>query len=590
MIPILFDKSATEFTSNGQGRLSDTISCTVLEKLNGEYELEMVYPITGAHFSEIGMQSIIVAPHDDSGDLQPFVVYKVTKPLNGKVSVYAQHISYRLNNIPAMPFSIEASSSACAFTLTGLKSHAAEDCPFEFWTNVTTASSYTQTIPSAIRQRLGGVEGSVLDQFGGEYEWDNFTVKLHKKRGSNSGVVLKYGKNITDITQEEYISSTITGVVPYWSDMSNDEVVILPEKAVYSSHADKYPFHLTTPLDLSSKWEEAPSVETLRTAAEAYINQSGMGIPRVSIELSFVALWQTKEYENIAPLESVLLGDTVNVYFETLDIESEARVVATQYNVLNDRYDSIQIGNIKSTFASTVNDMNAGTLQEIDTKIVQAGTAINNATKWLTTAGGYVLAIKNDDGSWRELVFSSSTDIEAESTNILRINNNGIGFSTNGLNGAYKNAWTIDGNLVADFIHGGTLTLGGNGNTNGWLKILNASGQQIGKWDKDGISITAGSINVANKFIVDTNGNLTATGATITGNLKVSSDMTVGGGSNSYTGNDLKSAIEAVSKRLSNVASADDLGDKRSFNGLHYLFNKLLDKDISPGDLDSKYT
>lgn len=506
MNPILFSENSTTFTTNGIGRLSDAISCVVTEERNGQYELEMEYPIDGQHFGEIGIRSIIGAVPCDGGSIQAFRVYKMTKPISGRVKINAQHISYDLSKNTSMPFSITSSSSACSQALAGLKSHAVETCPFTFWTDVTTAGSYSQSAPASIKSRLGGVEGSVLDQFGGEYEWDNFTVKLHRQRGSLAelnGLTLRYGKNITDITQEENIASTATGAVPYWQDYEGD-LVTLPEQAVYSQYASRYSQHLTVPLDLSEKFDDKPTVEALRAAANVVVNASEFGLPKVSIEVSFVALWQTEEYKDIAPLQRVKLCDEVTVSFEKLGVDVTAKVVKTVYDVLAERYQSIQIGSVRSNLAMTLTDQNAQTLRQIEAQAVSVETAINNATKWLTTAGGYVIAIRNADGSWKELIFSNMTDPYDASAKLLRVNNNGIGFSTHGMEGPFTNAWTIDGHLVADFLFGGTLTLGGKGtsydgtpntdNNRGWLKLLNSSNQQIGKWDMNGIEVKTGVI------------------------------------------------------------------------------------------------
>lgn len=532
MKPILFSENSTSFTTNGIGRLSDAISCTVTEERNGLYELEMEYPIDGQHYSDIAIRSIIAAVPCDGGSIQAFRVYKISKPISGRVAIYARHISYDLSKNTAMPFSIAASPSACASTLSGLKTHAVETCPFTFWTDVTTAGSYAQPVPASIRSRLGGVEGSVLDQFGGEYEWDNFTVKLHRQRGTlavNNGITLRYGKNITDITQEENIADTATGVVPYWADIDGN-IVTLPEKAVYSPNASKYSQKLTVPLDLSDNWEEAPTVAELRAAAQVVVNASAFGVPKVSIEVSFIALWQTEEYKDIAPLQRVRLCDEVTVSFERLGVDAVAKVVKTEYDVLAERYRSIQIGSIRSNLATTLNDQTAQTLREIEAQAVSASQAINNATKWLTSAGGYVIAIKNTDGTWKELIFSNMTDPYNSNAKILRINNNGIGFSLNGMNGTFRNAWTIDGNLVADFIHGGTLTLGGNNNGNGVLSFVDANTHEIiridrtgayfyvwtyangqwtktniGSWTPSGLTLTKGAINLGLRTDVSPN-------------------------------------------------------------------------------------
>ena len=443
MKPILFAESATTFNSNGLGRL-DCISCTVTEERNGQYELEMVVPEDGLHVDQIAMSSIIVVKPSQNGTLQAFRVYKITKPMKGKFTVLAQHISYQLSYIPVMPFSVLASGTACNQTLQGLKTNSAEANPFTFWTNVTTVAAYNQTIPGSVRQRLGGIEGSVLDQFGGEYEWDNYTVKLWGNRGVQTPTVsLRYGKNITDITQEEYISETITGICPYWQDSEGDTVITLSENVVESEYAENYPYRRTVPIDFSQDFETAPTQIQLRTAAEDYLDKEGIGVPTVSIKISFVNLADTEEYKEIAPLQNVKLCDRVLVNFEKLGISATAKIVKTVYDVLAEKYSSIEIGTVKASLAKTISD----TSTAITTTLDKALFATKNATSWLTGSNGYVMAVKAADGTWKELLFLDTDDAET-AVNVLRINENGIGFSRNGIAGPYTQAWTLDGKLV----------------------------------------------------------------------------------------------------------------------------------------------
>ena len=222
MIPVLFDAAASTFKTNGLGRLSSAKSCKVTEERNGQFELEMDYPISGEHYGDIALSRIICAVPADGKDPQPFRIYQISKPLNGVVTVYARHISYRLSLIPAVPTDETASSAEGALKL--LKANAAEECPFSFESDVTTEGTYTIDTPASIRSQLGGTSGSVLDVYGGEYEWDNWTVRLHKARGYDTGIVLRYGKNITDIKQEESIESTVTGVLPFWRQEGEDGV------------------------------------------------------------------------------------------------------------------------------------------------------------------------------------------------------------------------------------------------------------------------------------------------------------------------------------------------------------------------------
>ena len=455
MKPILFAENSTTFATNGIGRLSDAIDCVVTEERNGIYELEMTYPMDGAHYSDIGIRSIIMAKPSANASNQPFRVYKISRPINGKVKIYAQHISYDLSKNTCMPFSISASGSACSATLQALKTNAVESCPFTFWTNVTTVASYTQKTPASIKQRLGGIAGSVLDQFGGEYEYDKYTVKLWRNRGSSRDITLRYGKNIIDLDQEEDIANTVTGIVPFWTNTDNTETVTLPEKAVYSSHASQYSHYLTVPLDMSDEWENKPSEAALRAAATVYVNQEGFGVPKVSTKVNFVNLADTDEYRNILPLQNVNLCDTIKVQFEKIGIDTTAEIVKTVYDVLGERYNSIEVGSLKSNLATTITDIEKNGMKAIDASgkrvFADVGSEtqdlINNATAWLTSSGGYVIAVKNNDGSWKELLFLDTNNVST-AHNVLRINQNGIGFSSNGVGGPFTQAWTLDGKLV----------------------------------------------------------------------------------------------------------------------------------------------
>lgn len=446
MIPILFAENSTTFTSNGIGRLSDAISCEVTEERNGQYELQMTYPITGAHFDDITLRALIVAKPFAGGTNQPFRIYNISRPINGRVTINAQHISYDLSKNVTMPFSESASSSACANVFVKLKANAVEACPFTFWTDVTTVASYTQTAPASIRQRLAGIEGSILDQFGGEYEFDGYTVKLHKDRGTAKNIPLRYGKNITDIKQEENISNTITGVVPYWIDMDGENLVVLPEKVVYSPNASSYSQKLTVSYDCSSDFQNKPTEAALRAHAQAYVNQSGVGIPKVSIDVSFVNLADTEEYKDLIPLQQVNLCDVIPVQFESLGIDTTAKIVKTEYDVLGERYNKITVGSLRSNLATAITEQNANMVAETSARFSQVTTEIDNATAWLTNADGYVIAVKNIDGTWKELIFADHQD-PSDWVHCLRINENGIGFSSDG-GTTYTQAWTLDGRLV----------------------------------------------------------------------------------------------------------------------------------------------
>lgn len=497
MNPILFAKDATQLNTNGIGRL-EAISCIVIEERNGIFELEMTIAETALHAAEIEMQSIIMAKVPDKQNLQAFRVYKLTKPINGIFKVLAQHLSYQLSFIPVMPFSVLASSGACAATLAGLKTNAVEDCPFTFTTDVTTINSYSQTAPASLRSRLGGVEGSVLDQFGGEYSWDNYNVSLLNHRGvTTPTVTLRYGKNITDLNQEENIADTITGIVPFWEASDGDGLVTLPEKVIESSHASAYPFKRTVPYDFSSEFQEEPTQAQLRAKAQAYMNAAGVGIPKVSIKVSFISLADTEEFKDIAALQSVNLCDNVGVYFEKLGISTTAEIVKVVYDVLLEKYDSVEIGSLRSNLSSTINANSQGiTALANNTRRMfkeYSGTVtelVDEATAWLTSGDGYVVATKDDDGNWKEILFMDTNDVET-ATNVLRVNQNGIGFSSTGVAGPYTQAWTLDGHLVIGGTNVPSLTVYDNSTPPKILFQIDKNGME---WNATNSSMTKAGV------------------------------------------------------------------------------------------------
>lgn len=476
MKPVLFPSTATEFTTQGLGALSDAISCIVTEERNGLYELEMQYPQSGIHFSEIQNRCIIYAIPSPYREAQPFRVYRITRPINGIATIYAQHISYDLAGIPVNPFTAGSAAEA----LSGMASHAAVESPFSFWTDKSTTANFSVLVPSASRSVLGGVEGSILDVYGGEYLFDKFLVRLYNQRGNDNGVVIRYGKNLTDVEQDANISSVATGVLPYWVGAEGELV-----QGNIVNVDGTFDFVRIMTIDFSSDFENQPTASELETRAMQYIKSNKIGVPSVSISVSFVQLEQTEEYKDLSLLEKCDLCDTVTVQFEALGINAKAEIVRIITDVLLERYQSVEVGDIRANIAYTIADQQQKIEKAPTTSAMQK--AINNATNWLTSADGYVIAVKDDNGTWKEILFLDTPSAET-AKNVLRINTNGIGFSTNGVNGPYRNAWTIDGNLVADFITTGTLNAA-------LAKIINIDATNINTGTLNADLIKAGTIN-----------------------------------------------------------------------------------------------
>ena len=188
MIPCLYQNTETTFTTNGIGKLCDSMSARVVEKRNGSYELKLTYPSDGLHAEELLEGAIILAKPSEKASSQPFRIYKITTPLTGILEIAARHIQYQENFITVSPFSAIGSQAAIA----ALNERATTDCPFTFWTDIDSQAVFSFPSPATIRSCLGGMDGSLLDTYGGEYEWDGYTTLLHAHRGADNGVRIVY--------------------------------------------------------------------------------------------------------------------------------------------------------------------------------------------------------------------------------------------------------------------------------------------------------------------------------------------------------------------------------------------------------------
>ena len=479
MIPVLYEKNETAFTSNGVCRLIDCLSCTVTEERNGIYECEFTYSVTGKNFEQIRIGRIIYATHDDTQTPQPFDIYKRTANIDGTVTFYARHIAYRMANVILKPFQ----ASSCAEAVAGLKTHTINTNPFSFWTDKSVAANFKLLTPRSVWSTLGGQEGSILDVYGkGTYEFDKWTVRLYLNRGRKTDVEIRYGKNLTEFELEQE-SGGPNSYVPYWKSSEGDTVVTVPGWVVIAPDAATLE-HLTTEtmeiitneagvpidvkaptgagpdiLDLSDSFETAPTPDQLQDEALRRLERDKPWEPGENLRINFAALWQTPEYESVAALQRVRLCDTVSVYFPVIDyVAKDVQIIKTTYNTLLERFDSMELGQPSVTLASLIRrDVEQTVLRQVPTNSAMAQ-AIDEATKLITGGtGGHVVLATDGDGKPNEILIMDTEDINT-AVKVLRINQNGIGFSSSGYNGPFKTAWTLDGSFVADFITSGTLT------------------------------------------------------------------------------------------------------------------------------------
>lgn len=377
-------------------------------------------------------------------EAQPFRVYRTTKPLNGMVSIYARHISYDLSGIPVSPFG--ATNIVDAFQK--LKTNAVTDCPFTFWTNKATSANMSVKVPSPIRSLLGGQSGSVLDVYGGEYKFDRYTVRLYDHRGTDRGVSIRYGKNLLDLEQERNCASVYTGLYPYWTDMDGNNMVTLPEKIVNTPGS--YDYVNIMAIDFSEQWENAPTVGQLRARAESYIKSNNIGVPSVSLTVSHAMLEQTEEYKGMALLERIDLCDTVSIEFPKLGVSASAKANKTEFNVLLDRYESIEFGDARKTLTDTIIEQNQevkGTKDFARSLVSQASDKLNEAMQ--NASGLYPTEDIQPDGS--VIYYLHDKKVLEESSIVIKVSSEGIGLSSDG-GKTYPYGYTVTGKMVMDFI------------------------------------------------------------------------------------------------------------------------------------------
>ena len=586
----LHDASTTDFTAYGLGVLSEAVRCTVKEELNGMFEAELEYPINGTLYSSLKLDNWIYVKPNPYSKHQPFYIYKIERSIKNTVKVFARHWTYQLAGWVVKPYS--AKSAQEAFTKGVAHMPYNKGFPFKFVTDVNKSDFMIVNKPTNWRKLLGGNDNSIVEKFGGEYEFDNNTIYLRKNRGVDRGVTIDYGRNLTDIKQETNISTMFTHVYPYWiasthrkgvisegeyfhnytdtfglyvtwevsqtadsvklkqicylryynieiqdkvavSTINNirkefkvsgfknyttgikkkklfehtetvnltadGQITAIPLSVSIDMNIDYDNEHYTTMtasktvkiqndkdidplegvkyvelpekimsivdkayntriynLDLSSDFEGAPTAEQLRARAKEYIKREHLGVPDISISVSFIDLADTTAFENVAALQSILMGDTVSVHFELLGVNATAKCIGTEYNAITDRYDSIQLGETKASLSSTIsnNNHNIGNLpskNDVNKSVAENGQLITGGF------GGYVLLHSSTGGSKPDEILILDTDNIFTAKNVWRWNANGFGHSSTGYNGEYDLAITADGRIIADFIKGGIL-------------------------------------------------------------------------------------------------------------------------------------
>ncbi|WP_430609680.1 phage tail spike protein [Enterococcus sp. DIV0876] len=375
--PILYEANETDFFSLGLGPIKTVTEAFVTEERNGSFILEGKVLVDDEIYPLLQENRIIKADASPKLTAQRFRIKRIVPDHEGKAEIYAEHVSYLSQELPMKPEVTINGNGTNAINVW--KSSILDSNPFIVDSDISTIGETYWRIDKVEnpRQALGGVEGSILDVWGGEYRFDNYHISLLKKRGTTANTILAYGRNITDFEQERNIMKTYTTVYPfaiYTDDDENEQIITIDGYVVDCKNINEYPNRNVLPVDFSNEFEhdEVPTKAKLKQLAQDYIQNNEIGIPKTSIKVSFLDLSQTADYADVATLETVELCDDVRVYYQKLGVDTIAKVIRTKWNVIREAYDEIEIGEKRTTLSTIINDTQTS-IKEIEN---QTGSAI----------------------------------------------------------------------------------------------------------------------------------------------------------------------------------------------------------------------
>ena len=383
MRPILFNKNEQSFDTYGLGELNVTKG-TVTRERNGNYTLYAEIPVNDPAVAGLEKEMKLKADAGLRTKNQTFEISRVVKDSSNIVKIYGQHISHKLEYMALRNATAFAGS---AYSALGIwKGALIGDLRFDVWSDIQTVGKGVLDISKMenARQALGGVEGSILDIYGGEYEFDNMTVRLHKQLGRTAPTVLEYGRNILSAESDETIESAYTSVLPFatytpdkpegdTSDNQPDAVTVtLPESYVDSKYKDLYAHRRIKIVDFSSEFKsdgknkDIPTVEKLRKMATDYMDRNAIGKPKINIKIEYADLAKTLDYADNGWIEELELCDIVPIYYPQIGLTDEtAKVTTITYDFVNERNESVEFGGIGTNVRATMQNGLAGKVDDI---------------------------------------------------------------------------------------------------------------------------------------------------------------------------------------------------------------------------------
>ncbi len=448
MYPILYPANEKKFENNGLGIITDVEEISVVEELNGQFELEMTVPIQTCNRLNIEKRMFIFVDANETDQGQPFRIYEYDKADDYTMFIRAKHITFDTEK----QF-VESYKNDIVKTVEALNEILTRSEPKKPW--IAWSDIDTETKVNLERQQtsdcIQGVRGSMLDSFGGEIKRDMYRFEFHKQRGRDNGVLIAFQKNMTGIDVKLDIDSVATRIFPYAQGENEGDIIVLPERFIDSPYINNYDDILIRVVEI----QDVKTVEQLRNKAKSFFVNNKIDIPKMSAKISFVPLQKVAGYEKYAVLERVALGDTVHCSHPDFPEVTAAKVIRTDYDPISEMYHSIEIGDTKFSLTGSQKELEDKIKDDIENNKSEWRKIIDQVTDKITgNSGGHVVLHPKNNPS--EIFVMDKDDINL-AKQVLRINKEGIGFSKNGVNGPFETAWTVDGTFVADFIKAGRL-------------------------------------------------------------------------------------------------------------------------------------
>lgn len=386
MKPILFNKNERQFDTYGLGVI-DVTTGNVTRERNGLYTFYAEYPANGPLASVLEKEMKIKADAGLRTKNQTFEISRIVKDSSGVLKIYGSHIKHKLEYM-AVRHGINLSGTA-SVALAIWANNLIGDYRFSTWSDIDTtgSTSFTADKMTNAHLALGGVEGSILDVWGGEYEFDNLTVRLHKQLGRRAPTVLEYGRNIISAESDESIEESYTSVYPfatYTPDSQGSDstpapvTVTIPGDYVDSKYISMYANRRIKVVDFSSEFKEKeiPTPDKLKAMALTFMEHNKIGAPKINTKIEYVDLASTLDYQDNKIIEELEFCDIVPVYYPSIGItEDDAKVTKIVYDFVNEHNESVEFGIIGESIRSAMTGGLSGRMDSLENrqKAIESG-------------------------------------------------------------------------------------------------------------------------------------------------------------------------------------------------------------------------